>query len=61
MAYYLSRSGLGVGLVEKEAIGSGSSAHATGSLGLLGTEFSPGRSFQLALESCNEFSRLVEE
>ena len=61
MAYYLPKSGVRVGLVEKEAIGSGSSAHATGSLSLLETEFSPGRSVQSALESFNEFTRLAGE
>ncbi len=60
VAYYLSRSGLSVALVEKEAIGSGSSAHATGSLSLLGTEFSPGASFRFALDGFNEFPALVE-
>ena len=61
VAFYLSRSGAAVALVEKEAIGSGSSAHATGSLSLLGTEFSPGPSFRFALESSKEFPRLVQE
>ncbi len=61
VAYYLSKSGATVALVEKEAIGSGSSAHATGSLSLLGTEFSPGPSFRLALDSFNEFPGLVQE
>ena len=35
VAYYLSRSGAKVTLLEREAIGSGASAHATGSLTLL--------------------------
>ena len=36
------------------------SAHATGSLSLLGAEFSPGPSFQLALAGYHEFPPLVE-
>jgi glycine oxidase len=59
VAYYLAREGAKVILVEKEAIGSGASAHATGSLSLLGTEFSPGPSFQLALAGYREFPDLV--
>ena len=61
IAYYLAREGVGVTLLEREAIGSGASAHATGSLGLLGAEFSPGPSFDLARASFDEFKRLVPE
>ena len=61
IAYYLARGGASVALLEKEAIGSGSSAHATGSLSLLGTEFSPGASFRFAIDSFNEFPGLVGE
>ena len=60
VAYFLSRSGAKVTLLEREAIGSGASAHATGSLSLLGAEFSPGPSFQLALAGYHEFPPLVE-
>ena len=60
VAYYLAGEGIKVTLLEKEAIGSGASAHATGSLSLLGTEFSPGTSFQLALAGYNEFPDLVQ-
>jgi glycine oxidase len=45
--------------MEQEAIGSGASAHATGSLSLLGTEFSQGASFELALAGYQEFPQLV--
>ena len=58
-AYYLSREGARVLVLEQEAIGSGSSAHATGLLSLLGTEFSPGPSFSMGLESYRMFSELV--
>ena len=61
VAYYLAREGVGVTLLEREAIGSGASAHATGSLSLLGAEFSPGASFQLARASYSEFPQLVSE
>ena len=61
IAYYLAREGLSVTVLEREAIGSGASAHATGSLGLLGAEFSPGPSFQMARASYAEFQELVPE
>ncbi len=61
VAYYLAREGVGVTILEREAIGSGASAHATGSLSLLGAEFSPGASFQLARASYSEFPQLVPE
>ena len=58
-AYYLSREGARVLVLEQEGIGSGSSAHATGSLSLLGTEFNPGPTFSMGLESYRMFSELV--
>ena len=61
IAYYLAREGLSVTVLEREAIGSGASAHATGSLGLLGAEFSPGPSFQMARASYAVFQELVPE
>ena len=61
VAYYLAREGVGVTLMEREAIGSGASAHATGSLSLLGAEFSPGASFELARASYAEFPQIVPE
>ena len=61
IAYYLAREGLSVTILERESIGSGASAHATGSLGLLGAEFSPGPSFQMARASYAEFQKLVPE
>ena len=60
VAYYLASSGAKVALVEREAIGSGASAHATGSLSILGAEFSPGASFELALAGYRQFIDLVE-
>ena len=61
VAYYLAREGVNVTLLEREAIGSGASAHATGSLSLLGAEFSPGASFEMARASYAEFPQLVTE
>ena len=61
VAYYLAREGVNVTLLEREAIGSGASAHATGSLSLLGAEFSPGASFQMARASYSEFPQIVPE
>ncbi|MCH8064082.1 MAG: FAD-dependent oxidoreductase, partial [Chloroflexi bacterium] len=59
VAYYLALNGVKVTMMEREAIGSGASTHATGSLSLLGAEFSPGPSFQLALAGYREFVDLV--
>ncbi len=61
VAYYLAREGVNVTLLEREAIGSGASAHATGSLSLLGAEFTPGASFEIARASYAEFPTLVHE
>ena len=61
VAYYLAREGIKVALIEREAIGSGSSAHATGFISLLGTEFTPGPYFQFGLDSYREFPSLVAE
>ena len=61
VAYYLAREGIEVAMLERESIGSGSSAHATGFISLLGTEFTPGPSFQFGLDSYREFPRLVAE
>ena len=61
VAYYLAREGVNVTLLEREAIGSGASAHATGSLSLLGAEFTAGASFHMARASYAEFVQLVPE
>ena len=61
VAYYLSKQGASVLLVEREAIGSGASAHATGFLSLLGSEFSDGESFEFGLAAYREFSTLVPD
>ena len=61
VAWYLAREGVKVTLLEREAIGSGASAHATGSLSLLGAEFSPGAPFQMARASYAEFPQIVPD
>tara|TARA_B100000315_G_scaffold178823_1_gene167509 strand:+ start:199 stop:1392 length:1194 start_codon:yes stop_codon:yes gene_type:complete len=59
VAYYLSQQGAKVIIVEREAIGSGASFHATGSLLMLGTEFSEGPPFQLGMAGYHLFPDLV--
>ena len=59
VAYYLALLGAKVLILEREAVGSGSSGHATGFLSLLGAEFSPGPSFELGLAAHHEFDGLV--
>ena len=59
VAHYLTLAGAKVRILEREAIGGGDSAHATGFLSMLGSEFSQGPSFQLALAAYDEFADLV--
>jgi len=59
IAYYLSLEGLRVRLMDREAIGSGASAHATGLLGWLWVGFKQGPSFGMGLESLRMFGDLV--
>jgi glycine oxidase len=61
VAYELSRRGARVVVLEKDAIGSGSSAHATGLLSILGTEFTPGDSFAMGCEAYSVFTDLVPQ
>ena len=61
VAYYLSRQGADVKLLERDGIGSGATTHATGSLSLLGAEFTEGPSFQFALNAYREFPDLVQQ
>ena len=51
IAYFLSQEGLQVTILEQDSIGSGSSAHATGLFTLLGSDFTDGPSFEMALAS----------
>ncbi|HJN87573.1 MAG: FAD-dependent oxidoreductase [Dehalococcoidia bacterium] len=59
VAYYLAQQGAKVIIVEREAIGSGASFHATGSLLMLGMEFSEGPPFQLGMAGYHLFPDLV--
>lgn len=59
ITYELSIRGVDVLLLEKDSIGSGGSAHATGSLNLLGSEFKPGASFLQGIQSYKLFPDLV--
>ena len=61
IAYNLSRRGASVILLEQDAVGSGASAHATGFNSILGTEFDPGPSFEMALQSYRMFPKLIAE
>ena len=61
IAYYLAKDGATVRLLDMEAIGSGASAHATGSLSLLGAEYSDGPSFDLGVAAYNMFADLVPD
>ncbi len=61
IAYELSHRGAKVVVLEKDSIGSGSSAHATGFLSILGTEFTPGDSFAMGVEAYRDFISLVPE
>ena len=59
VAHYLTIAGAKVRILEREAIGGGDSAHATGFLSMLGSEFSQGPSFQFAQAAYDEFADLV--
>ena len=59
VAHYLTLAGAKVRILEREAIGGGDSAHATGFLSMLGSEFSEGPSFQFAQAAYDEFADLV--
>ena len=59
IAYELAHRGMRVSLIEREAIGSGASAHATGFLSILGTEFTPGPSFAMGVEAYHDFIDLI--
>ena len=64
IAYFLSKAGLQVTVLEQESIGSGSSAHATGLFTLLGSDFSDGASFEMALAShsiCKNIVPILEK
>lgn len=61
VAYHLARRGSRVTVLEQDSIGSGASAHATGSLSILGAEFTEGPSFDLAVAAYDDFIELVPQ
>jgi len=59
-AYYLSKEGLKVCLMDREAVGSGASAHGHGALSLVGKDFKPGPHFLLGLAGKDVFTGFVQ-
>ena len=60
-AYYLSREGAKVRILDMDAIGSGASAHATGFLSLMGNDFPKGAPWRFGLEGYRMFVETVPE
>ncbi|MDR0359341.1 MAG: FAD-dependent oxidoreductase [bacterium] len=60
-AYYLSRAGLKVTVLEQHAIASGASTHATGSFSLLSTDFNSPAYLRLGVESYRLTRDLIPE
>ena len=60
VAYHLSLEGLKVCLMDREAVGSGASAHGHGLLSVVGRDFKPGPYFLLGLESARMFPDFVD-
>src|SRR5437764_14861964 len=59
VAYALAQAGLEVILLEREAIASGASTHATGSFSLLGADFKNEDHFKLGLASDRLAAELI--
>ncbi len=59
VAYHLSLEGLKVCLMDREAVGSGASAHGHGLLSALGREFKPGPYFLLGVEGARMFPDFI--
>ena len=59
-AYFLGKEGLKVCLMDREAVGSGASAHGHGAISLIGKDFRPGPHFQLGLVGKRMFSGFVQ-
>ena len=60
VAYFLSKEGLRVCLMDRESMGSGASAHGHGALSLVGKDFKPGAHFELGLEGMRFFPGFVQ-
>ena len=61
VAYYLSRAGLQVCIMERESVGSGASAHGHGSLSTVGKDFNQGPHFQLGLAGQEMYPQFVAD
>ena len=60
VAYFLSKEGLKVCLMDRESVGSGASAHGHGALSIVGKDFRPGAHFELGLEGMRFFPGFVQ-
>ena len=60
VAYFLSKEGLKVCLMDRESLGSGASAHGHGALSMVGRDFKPGAHFDLGLEGMRFFPGFVQ-
>ena len=61
VAYYLSKEGLAVCIMDKESICAGCSTHGTGSIGTGSQDFKPGDHFLLGLEAQHVMMSLIRE
>ena len=59
VAYFLSKEGARVCIMEREAVGSGASAHGHGVLSFVGLDFKEGPHFLLALAATNMYPEFV--
>ncbi|MDP6549457.1 MAG: FAD-dependent oxidoreductase [Dehalococcoidia bacterium] len=59
-AYYLAKEGLKVCLMDREAVGSGASAHGHGAMSMVGKDFRPGPHFTLGLVGMEMYAGFVE-
>ncbi len=60
VAYFLSKEGQRVCLMDKEAVGSGASAHGHGALSIVGKDFKPGAHFEIGLEGMRFFPGFIQ-
>ena len=60
VAYFLSKEGQKVCLMDREAVGSGASAHGHGALSIVGKDFKPGAHFEIGLEGMRFFPGFIQ-
>ena len=58
-AYYLAKEGLKVCIMDREAVGSGASAHGHGAMSMVGKDFRPGPHFTLGLVGMEMYANFV--